>query len=245
MLIIPAIDLKQGQCVRLRQGQFDKVSIYKNSPAILARYYADKGAQRLHVVDLDGAQTGEIQQLSLIKTLKASGLTLQLGGGIRSLASARAALEAGASKLVIGSIAVTNPDLTSQIISEIQAKNIVLALDVHIENNIPKPAIHGWQTTTKNNLWEAVSYYQLLGIREILCTDIACDGMMSGPNFNLYTQAVERFPQIAWQASGGIRHEKDLQKLASLGLSAAILGRMLYETDFDLAAYLGRENYVG
>lgn len=142
---------------------------------------------------------------------------------------------------MIGSSAITNPDLTSQIIREALAENIILALDVNIKDGIPRPAIHGWQTATTSNLWQIVSYYQLLGIREILCTDIARDGMMNGPNFNLYEQAVERFPRIAWQASGGIRNETDLRKLSANGLSAAILGRMLYETDFDLATYVRRE----
>ncbi|CEK10446.1 1-(5-phosphoribosyl)-5-[(5-phosphoribosylamino)methylideneamino]imidazole-4-carboxamide isomerase [Legionella hackeliae] len=238
MLIIPAIDLKEGQCVRLRQGQFNLVSIYQDSPALLAQRYAAEGASRLHIVDLDGAQVGQIQQLPLIQTMKIPNMSIQLGGGIRSLASAKACLDAGINKLVISSIAVTNPDLTSQIIKQANAESIVLALDVNIQQGVPRPAIHGWQTTTQNNLWQIVSYYQLLGIREILCTDIAQDGMMSGPNFKLYEEAIRRFPNIAWQASGGIRHEDDLNLLSSLGVSGAILGRMLYETDFDLGRYL-------
>ncbi|ASQ46130.1 1-(5-phosphoribosyl)-5-[(5-phosphoribosylamino)methylideneamino]imidazole-4-carboxamide isomerase [Legionella clemsonensis] len=244
MLIIPAIDLQQGQCVRLRQGKFDQLSIYNNKPAMLAKDYAKQGASRIHVVDLDGAQHGKMMQLSLIKQLKWPGLSLQLGGGIRSLACAQACLNNGIDKLVIGSIAITNPVLTSQLIKLVTAENIVLALDVKIQNDIPRPAIHGWQTTTTNNLWQIVSNYQLLGVREILCTDIAQDGMMTGPNFKLYEEAVKRFPTISWQASGGIRHANDLKDLEALGVSAAILGRMLYDTDFNLANYLGRNVYV-
>lgn len=244
MLIIPAIDLQQGQCVRLRQGQFDQVSLYNDTPLSLAQRYAIAGATRLHLVDLDGAKTGQVQQLALINSIVATKMTLQLGGGIRSLSSAKSCLEAGVNKLVLGSIALTNPDLTSQIIREVQAHNIVLALDVNITNGIPRPAIHGWQTATQNNLWDVVSYYQLLGVQDILCTDIACDGMMSGPNFNLYEQAITRFPSLDWQASGGIRHEADLNELEALGVSAAIVGRMLYETDFNLATYLGSKENV-
>ncbi|KTD19329.1 phosphoribosylformimino-5-aminoimidazole carboxamide ribotide isomerase [Legionella lansingensis] len=245
MLVIPAIDLQQGKCVRLQQGNFNRVSVYKDSPIKLAQHYAKQGAQRLHLVDLDGAKSGDIQQLALIRMLKIPGLTLQVGGGIRTLASAQACFNAGVNKLVIGSIAHSNPHLVSQIIKEIGAENIVLALDVNIEDGVPRPAIHGWQTSTNNNLWEVVSYYQLLGIKDVLCTDIARDGMMNGPNFTLYAQAVERFPEVHWQASGGIRNIADLKVLASLKLKAAILGRMLYETDFDLANYLsGLTHYV-
>lgn len=241
MLIIPAIDLQNGQCVRLRKGQFDQVSVYDYSPITLAQDYALQGAKRLHIVDLEGARAGEIQQLPLIQAILESGLCLQVGGGIRSLESAKRCLAAGIEKLVIGSIAITNPELTEQIIQLAKAENIVLALDVHIDNGIPKPAINGWQTTTENSLWDMVNYYQQRGTTTILCTDIASDGMMNGPNFLLYQEAINRFPQINWQASGGIRDVEDLEKLASLGLAAAILGRMLYESDFDISSYLTRQ----
>lgn len=241
MLIIPAIDLQQGQCVRLRKGQFDQVSIYDYSPITLAQGYALQGAKHLHIVDLDGAKAGEIQQLALIEAMHAPGLSIQVGGGIRSLESAKACLKAGINKLVIGSVAVTNPALTTQMIELVGAANIILALDVHIEEGIPKPAIHGWQTATDSNLWQLVSDYQKWGVTEVLCTDIACDGMMTGPNFELYKEAIARFPQINWQASGGIRNVDDLEKLSRLGLAAAILGRMLYESDFDVSTYLARQ----
>jgi phosphoribosylformimino-5-aminoimidazole carboxamide ribotide isomerase len=241
MLIIPAIDLKQGQCVRLRKGRFDQVSIYDYSPITLAQGYALQGASRLHIVDLDGAKSGQIQQLELIRAMQVPSLSVQVGGGIRSLASAKQCLQAGIDKLVLGSIAITNPLLTAEIINLAQADNIVLALDVQIENGLPKPAINGWQTTTDNSLWDLVDSYQKLGISQILCTNIACDGMMNGPDFQLYEEALTRFPQMKWQASGGIRHVDDLEQLASLGLSAAILGRMLYESDFDISAYLSRQ----
>jgi phosphoribosylformimino-5-aminoimidazole carboxamide ribotide isomerase len=236
MLIIPAIDLQQGQCVRLRKGQFDQVSIYDHSPVTLAQGYARQGVKHLHIVDLDGAKEGEIQQLPLIQAMQVPGVSLQVGGGIRSLASAQACLQVGINKLVIGSIAITNPKLTAQIINLAQTEHIVLAVDVHISQGIAKPAIHGWQTLTDYNLWELLSSYQQLGIRQILCTDIERDGMMSGPNFALYREAITRFPQIHWQASGGIGNLADLEKLATLGLAAAILGRMLYETEVELSS---------
>ena len=236
MLIIPAIDLKQGRCVRLQQGQFDKVSIYETTPQMLVKNYANQGATQLHVVDLDGAKAGSLQQLSLIQSMHDTRFSIQVGGGIRSIESAIASIEVGIKTLVIGSIAVSSPELTLEIIKLVDAENIVLAFDVNIEQGTPKPAIHGWQTSTAINLWELIAFYENAGVTQVLCTDIACDGMMSGPNFNLYEMAVTRFPSIAWQASGGIRHVQDIRQLATTGVDGVILGRMLYETEFDLRA---------
>ncbi|WP_131781432.1 HisA/HisF-related TIM barrel protein [Legionella gresilensis] len=231
MKLIPAIDLQQGQCVRLRQGKFNQTTIYSYNPLTLANNYVKRGANHLHIVDLDGAKTGKIQQLPLIKSLQKAGCTLQVGGGIRDLDTAKNCLEAGINQLVLGSIAVTDLELTRSIIDLAGADSIILAIDVHIENEIPKPAIHGWQTLTEANLWEIVAHYQQWHIKTILCTDISRDGMLKGPNFDLYQQAMLRFPNLHWQASGGIRDEKDLNTLANLGVSAAILGRMLYEAN--------------
>ncbi|KGP63514.1 1-(5-phosphoribosyl)-5-[(5-phosphoribosylamino)methylideneamino] imidazole-4-carboxamide isomerase [Legionella norrlandica] len=234
MLIIPAIDLQSGRCVRLRQGQFDQVTQFSSFPIERASYFAQLGAKRLHIVDLDGARSGNMQQLELICSMQNTGIPVQVGGGIRNLEQAQSCIKAGISRLVIGSIAVINPELTIQIIKEIRPENIVLALDVRVEENTPVLAINGWQTNSKSNLWEIVSYYDNFGIKEILCTDIACDGMMGGPNFKLYQQAVERFPEVSWQASGGIRHLQDIAILDSIGVSAAILGLMLYQENCNL-----------
>ncbi|MDP1603888.1 MAG: 1-(5-phosphoribosyl)-5-[(5-phosphoribosylamino)methylideneamino] imidazole-4-carboxamide isomerase [Legionella sp.] len=239
MKIIPAIDLQQGLCVRLRQGKFNHTTIYPQSPLSLVKSYSQRGAKHLHVVDLDGAKSGEIKQLALIKSMKSPGMTLQAGGGIRSLASAKAFIDAGIDKLVIGSIAITMPELTEQIIKYSGAEAIVIAIDVNIENALPKPAIHGWQKTTDSSLWEVVDFYQQLGIVDVLCTDIACDGMMNGPNISLYREAVRRFPALQWQASGGIRNPEDIDTLSTLGISAAIVGRALYESEFDLSCTSG------
>jgi len=238
MLIIPAIDLHNGQCVRLKQGQFNRTTIYQSLPVELARHYAALGAARLHVVDLDGAKLGGMQQLDLIQAMQSATMPIQVGGGIRNIATAQACLDAGISTLVIGSIAISDPSLTLELIAEINAKNIVLALDVHIKNGIPSPAIHGWQTTTERNAWDVVQFYQDAGVNTVLYTDIAQDGMMKGPNFKLYEEAVHRFPTIAWQASGGIRDINDMRILSTLGVSAVILGRILYEPDFNLSACL-------
>lgn len=233
MILIPAIDLHEGRCVRLRQGQFDKVTQFDIPPVERAAFFAQLSAKRLHIVDLDGAKTGTMQQLPLICSMKNTGISVQAGGGIRSLEQARICFSAGISHLVIGSIAITNPQLTAEIIKEIGPQQIILALEVRMQNNIPIPATHGWQTPSTTNLWEVVTSYQEFGIKQILCTDISCDGMMQGPSFNLYQEAVERFPHIEWQASGGIRDQENITKLGELGVAAGILGLTLYQDNFD------------
>lgn len=241
MKIIPAIDLQNGQCIRLRQGKFNDSTVYPQSPQALIKSYKNRGAKHIHIVDLDGARLGDIQQLPLIKDMLSRGITLQVGGGIRSLATAKACLEAKINQLVIGSLAITNPELTRQIITEAGAERIVLALDVNIRNGEPIPAIHGWQTTSTSYLWDVVAAFEKQGIMNILCTDIACDGMLEGPNLVLYEEAVKRFPKIRWQASGGIRDQQDVQALGKLGVYAAIIGRALYESDFDLSGIIRGE----
>ncbi|KTD51709.1 phosphoribosylformimino-5-aminoimidazole carboxamide ribotide isomerase [Legionella quinlivanii] len=237
MNIIPAIDLQQGQCVRLRQGEFLQTTIYPQTALQLATLYRQKGMTRLHLVDLDGARSGCMEQLELITSLLSSGLILQAGGGIRSLETVKQCLDAGIHKIVLGSLAVHNPDLTRSIIRLAGGGRIVLALDIRWNNNLPLLTSHGWQEPTAISLWDLVEAYSDTDISEILCTNVQCDGMMQGPDFSLYQLAIDRFPHIQWQASGGIRGTDDLKRLADLGLSAAILGRMLYETDFDLSSY--------
>ncbi|WP_454783927.1 1-(5-phosphoribosyl)-5-[(5-phosphoribosylamino)methylideneamino] imidazole-4-carboxamide isomerase [Legionella sp. WA2024007413] len=238
MILIPAIDIQAGRCVRLRQGQFDQVTQFDTLPIDRATYFAQLGAKRLHIVDLDGARTGTMHQLSLICAMQNTGIPVQAGGGIRSLEQATLCVSLGISNLVLGSIAITNPELTAQIIKKINPQHIILALDIRMQNKIPIPAIHGWQTTSNSNLWEVVAHYQQLNVTQILCTDIACDGMMQGPNFDLYKEAVDRFPQIKWQASGGIRHADDINQLDALGVSAAILGLSLYQGSLNLESML-------
>jgi phosphoribosylformimino-5-aminoimidazole carboxamide ribotide isomerase len=177
-----------------------------------------------------------MQQLELFKTLTTVGLSLQAGGGIRDFETARACREAGIERLVLGSIAISNAKETVNIIREVDPHRVVLALDVKIEQGMPKVAIHGWQTATEHSLWDTVAFYQDVGIETILCTDVARDGMLSGPSTALYEEAVSRFPAMNWQASGGVRDRDDIKKLSSTGVAAVILGRVLYDPNFDLKA---------
>lgn len=245
MLIIPAIDLHNGVCVRLKQGEFAALTQFDNAPIERAAYFAQLGAKRLHIVDLDGARTGSMQQLPLITLMQQTGMQVQAGGGIRTVEQAINCFNAGIAQIVIGSIAIQDPELTLKIIECIGIKNIILAVDVRLQNNIPIPATHGWQNATNTTLWDLVSYYQKMGITEVLCTDISCDGMMSGPNFALYQEAALRFPDINWQASGGIREAQDIKQLDRLGVYAAILGLTLYQNHFDLAQSLAEYANTG
>lgn len=240
MLIIPAIDLQGGTCVRLKQGKFSELTQFDVSPIERAQYFQDIGAQRLHVVDLDGARAGVMQQLQLIKQMQQCGITIQAGGGIRSMEQARECFAAGIQKLVLGSLAITNPMLTQDIITAFGAENIILALDVTTKDGCPIPATHGWQSLSNKTLWEVVGEFEQLGIKDILCTDISCDGMMQGPNFSLYQEAMDHYPEINWQASGGIRDQYDIERLNTMGIAGAILGLTLYQNNFDLEHCLMR-----
>lgn len=229
MIIIPSIDLQEGQCVRLKQGQFDQVAKFNVSPLERASQFKEMGTKRMHVVDLDGAKSGQMQQLNLICAMHRLGIEIQVGGGIRTIEQAKACIDAGIDAIVLGSIAINDQNVAEQIIREIGPEKVIIAADIRMINNDPMVLSHGWQNTSSSSLWEIVSYYQRLGITTVLCTDIAKDGMMDGPNFSLYQEAVMRFPTISWQASGGIRGNSDIEELARLGVTASIMGLALYQ----------------
>lgn len=234
MLIIPSIDLRGGRCVRLRQGKFDQVDVYDYKVEDLIEKYVKQGASKLHIVDLDGAVAGEPQHQALLSPTILRSIAVQLGGGIRQIEHAKLWIAQGVKQIVLGSIAVTNPHLTQAIIETIGADQVILAIDVQMQQDRPIPMTHGWQQASQTTLWSLLEQYMSLGVRHILCTDIACDGMMQGPNFALYAEAIQRFTQGLWQASGGIRHFEDLQRLKTIGLSGAIIGRALYENTLNL-----------
>lgn len=236
MLIYPAIDLKEGRCVRLAQGQFEQVTHYAD-PLTIAKQYAMTGIQYLHVVDLDGAASGVLQQLPLITEIsRNTGLALQVGGGIRNLEILQALFANGIARAVIGSLALTAPLLVKQWLALFGPEKIVLALDVRRQDDDYLVATHGWQTTSNSSLWSVVADYLTSGIRHILCTDIARDGLLQGPNFELYQQCQQKYSQIAWQASGGVRSIADLQQLKTIGLSGVIVGKALLEGKIELGS---------
>ena len=231
MMIIPAIDLRDGQCVRLYKGDFDKVTTYDYDPANLARKYAESGFQYLHVVDLDGAQHGTQRNQECVQAISQSlTMPVQLGGGIRDIEALEYWYNAGVTRCVIGSVAVTDPAQVKAWIRDYSGDRIVLALDIRIDQGgVPRLSTHGWTKMSEVSLWDAVEDYIGSGLKHVLCTDISRDGAMNGPNLDLYLEFSERYPELMIQASGGVRDINDLERTAKTGANAAITGRALLE----------------
>lgn len=231
MRVIPAIDLKEGRCVRLYQGDFERETCYSTDPLEVARNFSAMGFDHLHVVDLDGALSGEQRHRELVSKIASQAkFSLQVGGGIRSREGVADWLDAGAARCVIGSLAVTQPRMVAEWFRAFGAERLVLALDVRTARDAhPVVATHGWTATTSLTLWDCVDAYAGCGLRHVLCTDIGKDGAMTGPNTSLYSQFLRRYPEIELQASGGVRHGADLEALRELGCAAAITGRALLD----------------
>jgi phosphoribosylformimino-5-aminoimidazole carboxamide ribotide isomerase len=231
MLLIPAIDVRAGRCVRLRQGDFAAETLYAVEPAQLARRYRALGATWLHVVDLDGARDGVPVNGPIIANLaRHQNLRLQVGGGIRTAAVIEALLAAGVARVVIGSAAVERPAEVASWIKCFGAERICVALDVRIDpSGEPYVHTHGWTRNGALSLWNAIDAFPKGTLKHVLCTDIERDGMLAGPNLLLYEAALARFPNLSWQASGGIRRASDLSALANLGLTATLSGKALLE----------------
>jgi phosphoribosylformimino-5-aminoimidazole carboxamide ribotide isomerase len=232
MLLIPAIDLRGGQCVRLLQGRFDAETVYAQDPLTVLEQYLALGARRIHVVDLDGARDGSQGNRAAIRRIadRAGRDAIQVGGGVRTREVAEELLALGVARVVVGSVAVTQSDEVASWIREFGPERVVLAFDVRLdEAGTPCLATHGWERQTQTSLWDAVERYLTAGLRHVLCTDVARDGALSGPNIDLYQQCVRRFPSVAWQASGGVSAAADLHALAATGAAAVISGRALLE----------------
>ena len=231
MQLIPAIDLKGGRCVRLLHGDFDAETHYPVTPQALYERYAGIGAQWLHLVDLDGARDGAQAHLPVVAALARLGrLRLQVGGGLRDRSSIERTLAAGAARVVIGSLAVSDPDLVVGWLRRLGPEAIVLALDVRLDaGGAPRLATHGWREQSGLSLWDAVARFRRAGLRHVLCTDVARDGALTGPNCALYVDAVRHFPDVEWQASGGVRDIRDLWSLCDGGVAAAVSGRALLD----------------
>jgi phosphoribosylformimino-5-aminoimidazole carboxamide ribotide isomerase len=229
--LIPAVDLRGGRCVRLYQGDFGAETHYSVSPEVLYDRYAAVGVTWLHVVDLDGARSGAPVQLEAIASLARRGrLKLQVGGGLRDAASVERVFAAGAARVVVGSLAATQPDLVGDWLRRVGPERLVLAFDVrHDCCGQPCVTTHGWREQTPLSLWDALARYRDAGLRHVLCTDVERDGALTGPSLALYAEARARWPQLAWQGSGGVRDAADLAALAAAGLAAAISGRALIE----------------
>jgi phosphoribosylformimino-5-aminoimidazole carboxamide ribotide isomerase len=230
MEVIPALDLLAGGIVRLFQGDFDQVTKYEKSPLELAQRYSEVGVKRLHVVDLDGAKTGQPENLPIISDLAEIGLEIQAGGGIRTISRLARLLAAGATRVIIGSVAVTQQEQVAGWIEEVGPERIILAFDVRLdENNVPEVLTHGWTRGSGELLWPLVEYFLGKGAIEFLCTDISRDGTLQGPNLDLYRTCADRYPEAEFIASGGISCAADLLTLDATGVRRAVTGKALLD----------------
>jgi phosphoribosylformimino-5-aminoimidazole carboxamide ribotide isomerase len=236
MMIIPAIDLIDGNVVRLFQGDYDQKTDYAYDPISVVNNYADQGASWLHIVDLTGAKDTQNRQLELIEAMvKTNRMQFQAGGGIRSEDDVKQLLEIGVARVVIGSLAVKQPELIKQWLTTYGYERIVLALDVNIDESGNKLiATQGWQENSGVALDALLNDLLGAGAKHVLCTDISRDGTLQGANHQLYSQMCAQFPDVAWQASGGIGCLADIEILKPTGVSGVILGRALLEGKFEL-----------
>ncbi len=235
MLLIPSIDVRGGHCVRLFKGDFAAETIYASSPIEVAQDYASRGARWLHLVDLDGARDGELTNRSALTQMTGvTGLSVQVGGGVRQRATVDELLSLGVARVVVGSAAVEQPDEVAAWLRDYGPERVCLAFDVRLDQSgVPQLQTRGWREATTISLFEAVERFAAHGLRHVLCTDIDRDGALAGPNVELYRQCAKRFPMIAWQASGGVRDNADLHALNDVGVAAAISGKALLEGRID------------
>lgn len=236
MIIYPAIDLIAGEVVRLHKGDFAQKTTYGTDPVAVARAYADAGASWLHLVDLDGAKDPANRQTALIsQIIEGSGLKVQTGGGIRSRDDVEALLTAGASRVVIGSLAVRDQQAVSEMMVDLGPEAICLAADVVRRDGAFMIAVSGWQEASSLTLSGFIEGFMPCGLRHVLCTDIDRDGTLTGPNKALYDTMKADFPSIQLQASGGV---KGIEDLDGLGTDGVIIGRAIYEGKIDLKSAL-------
>mgnify|MGYP001154581465 FL=1 len=242
MRIIPAIDLINGQCVRLSKGDYATKKIYNENPLEVAKQFEDHGIDYLHLVDLDGAKSQHIVNHKILEQIATqTGLTIDFGGGLKSDEDLRIAFECGASQITGGSIAVKNPNLFSRWISQYGSERIVLGADAQNE----KIAINGWQEDSELELIPFVQAYQQKGIEYVICTDISKDGMLEGPSFALYRRLLENCSNLKLIASGGISCFEELPQLAAMGCEGTIIGKAIYEGRISLKQleqYIVQEN---
>ncbi|KXI27406.1 1-(5-phosphoribosyl)-5-[(5-phosphoribosylamino)methylideneamino]imidazole-4-carboxamide isomerase [Paraglaciecola hydrolytica] len=233
-MIIPAIDLIEGSVVRLFQGDYAQKTEYKLDPIAVVHDYADQGAKWLHIVDLTGAKDTNKRQLDLIGNMVATKrMDFQAGGGIRSEQDVAQLLDIGVKRVVIGSLAVKEPELVKGWVKQYGPEAIVLALDINIDEAGNKfIATHGWQQNSGVSIEALLEDFLTVGAKHVLCTDISRDGTLQGANHQLYQEMAARFPTVGWQASGGIGSLADIEILKPTGVSGVILGRALLEGKF-------------
>ena len=229
--IIPAIDIINGHCVRLSQGDYQRITDYSESPAAMAENFEALGFKRLHVVDLDGARSGKVINIKALKEITSrTNLIVDFGGGIKSEEDLKYVFEAGASAVSIGSIAVSDPDIVSLWADSFGAEKFIISADVR--DNIVRT--NGWTKNSGITLNQLISRYRNKNIRRVLCTDISRDGMLCGSNIELYQTIMEQFPDCKLIASGGISSLDDIKKLDEAKIPAVVIGKAIYEQQINL-----------
>ncbi|MEL6951500.1 MAG: 1-(5-phosphoribosyl)-5-[(5-phosphoribosylamino)methylideneamino]imidazole-4-carboxamide isomerase [Pseudomonadota bacterium] len=242
MKIIPSIDLRDGRCVRLLYGDYNRETRYDADPVDLAARYAGLGLQTLHVVDLDGARAGAPANVDLIaRMVESTTASVQVGGGIRESAHLTELFDAGARRVVIGSLAIKQPELVAEWLESFGGEHIVLAFDVRVDDSgVARVSTEAWRETSDSELVATIESFRAHGLKQVLCTDIGRDGALSGPATRLYTRVMAACPGIALQASGGVSSIDDLRALRAAGLDAAITGKALLEgriTDEEIQSF--------
>lgn len=230
--IIPAIDLIDGCAVRLTKGDYGQKKVYDSDPAVLAMKFADSGVRRIHVVDLDGAKVSRPVNLNVLEKISSEvSIEIEWGGGIASGEHLRDIFSAGATQAIVGSLAVKNPELFSQWLSDYRSQDkIILGADT----KKGKIAIKGWLEDTDVTVDDLIRKYAPMGLKSVICTDISRDGMLEGPSFDLYRRLVEEYPDIVFTASGGISCMDDIRKLDSDKVQKVIVGKAIYENRITL-----------
>ena len=226
MEIIPAIDIIDGKCVRLTQGDYAQKKIYNEHPLEVAAAFEDAGLRRLHLVDLDGAKAGSVRNWKVLETLAGkTGLIIDFGGGIKTAADVDIVFNSGAALATVGSIAVKDAGLFSDWLRDYGAEKFLLGADVKEE----KIAVHGWQETTEIWIYDFIREYMERGVRQVFCTDVSKDGLLQGPALDLYRMIVKEFPELHFIASGGVSGMDDLHHLEEAGCKGVIIGKAIYE----------------
>lgn len=234
MIIFPAIDIKDKKCVRLTQGDFDKVNIYGEDPSIMAKKWADYGAEFIHVVNLNGSRDEiGINDETLSKVAKSVDVPIQVGGGIRDEKRVKELLDLGINRVIVGTMAIENKELLKELIEKYKADKIVVSIDA--KNG--KVATHGWEKVSDIDSVDLCKELEQIGVKTIVYTDISKDGMLEGPNFDIYKELSQK-TSLDIIASGGVTSIDDVKRLLDMNMYGAIIGKALYDNRIDLKEVL-------
>lgn len=232
MEIIPAIDIIDGKCVRLTQGDYGQKTIYNERPLEVAKEFEDAGLRRLHLVDLDGAKAGAVKNWKVVEAIAAkTSLVIDFGGGIKTSKDVQIVFESGAALATVGSIAVKNETEFVSWLQSFGAGKFLLGADVKNE----KIAVSGWQETTDIWIYDFIEKYIQYGVQQVFCTDVSKDGKLEGPSLDLYKSIITKFPSLHFIASGGVSSMRDVGELQNIGCKGVIIGKAIYENRVSLA----------